>query len=346
MFNIGIIGCGKIAQVRHIPEYADHHQAKLAGFFDLNQQRAQELAQKWGGKAYSSWEEMLADPAIDAVSVCVANNAHAQMSVAALKAGKHVLCEKPMAVTLEECEAMVAAARESGKFLMIGQNQRLTRAHQKARELVENGTLGTILTFRTTFGHGGPETWSVDPGKNTWFFDKSKAAMGAMADLGIHKTDLIQFLLGQTVVETTAKVVTLDKKGADGQLIGVDDNAVCIYRMSGGALGTMTASWTHYGAEDNSTVLYGTKGILRIYDDPVYSLKLTTADGEKVLYELEAIQTNDNQTKSGVIDCFMDSLVHNTPPAISGESVLTAMRAVFASLESAETGRTVAVRQD
>ena len=346
MFNIGIIGCGKIAQVRHIPEYADHPQAKLAGFFDLNQDRAQALAEQWGGKAYSSWEELLADPAIDAVSVCVANNAHAQISIAALKAGKHVLCEKPMATTLEDCEAMVAAARESGKFLMIGQNQRLTKAHQKARELVENGTLGKILTFRTTFGHGGPETWSVDPGKNTWFFDKSKAAMGAMADLGIHKTDLIQYLLGQTVVETTAKVTTLDKRGADGQLIGVDDNAICIYRMSGGAMGTMTASWTFYGAEDNSTVLYGTKGILRIYDDPAYSLKLITAEGEKVLYELEAIQTNDNQTKSGVIDCFMDCLVNNTPPAISGQSVLTAMRAVFASLESSETGKSVTVKQD
>ena len=81
MFNIGIIGCGKIAQVRHIPEYADHPQAKLAGFFDLNQDRAQALAEQWGGKAYSSWEELLADPAIDAVSVCVANAYHAATAI-------------------------------------------------------------------------------------------------------------------------------------------------------------------------------------------------------------------------------------------------------------------------
>ena len=325
MFNIGIIGCGKIAQVRHIPEYAAHPQARLAGYYDLNQERAQALAAQWGGQAYPTWEALLADPAIDAVSICAANTAHAELTIAALRAGKHVLCEKPMATTLADCEAMAAAARESGRFLMIGQNQRLTKAHQKAR---------------------GPETWSVDPGKNTWFFDKSKAAMGAMADLGIHKTDLIQYLLGQTVVEATAKVTTLDKRGADGQLIGVDDNAICIYRMSGGAIGTMTASWTYYGAEDNSTVLYGTKGILRIYDDPAYSLKLITAGGEKALYELEAIQTNDNQTASGVIDCFMDCLTGNTPPAISGESVLTAMRAVFACLESSRTGRAVSVAQD
>ena len=346
MFNIGVIGCGKIAQVRHIPEYMDHPQANLVGLFDLNPERTRELAGKYGAKAYSSWEELLADPTIDAVSVCVANNAHAEISIAALKAGKHVLCEKPMATTLADCEAMVAAARESGKFLMIGQNQRLTRAHQKARELVEQGALGDIISFRTTFGHGGPETWSVDPGKNTWFFDKNRAAMGAMADLGIHKTDLIQFLTGQRVIQATAKVTTLDKRGADGQLIGVDDNAICIYELSGGAMGTMTASWTYYGAEDNSTILYGTKGIMRIYDDPAAAIKVILADGSKISYDVEAIQTNDNQTKSGVIDLWMDSLVNNREPEISGRSALTAMRAVFASLRSSELGTAVEIPEN
>ena len=264
MFNIGIIGCGKIAQVRHIPEYAAHPAARLTGYYDLNQERAQALAAQWGGRAYPTWEALLADPAIDAVSICAANTAHAELTIAALRAGKHVLCEKPMATTLADCEAMVAAARESGKFLMIGQNQRLTKAHQKARQLVADGVLGDILTFRTTFGHGGrPGAWigQRTPGSSA----RARPLWGRQRRLGIHKTDLIQYLLGQTVVEAAAKVTTLDKRGPM-QLIGVDDNAICIYRMSGGAIGTMTASWTYYGAEDNSTVLYGTKGILRIYD--------------------------------------------------------------------------------
>ena len=192
--KIGVIGCGKIAQVRHIPEYAANPHVEIAGFYDLNRERAEELAEKYGAAAYASYEELLADGEIDAVSVCVANNAHAEISIAALKAGKHVLCEKPMAVMLEECEEMVAAAKEAGKYLMIGQNQRLAKAHVKARELIAEGVIGKVLTFRTIFGHGGPETWSVDPGKSVWFFDKSKAAMGAMADLGIHKTDLIQYI--------------------------------------------------------------------------------------------------------------------------------------------------------
>ncbi len=346
MFRIGIIGCGKIAQVRHIPEYAENPYAELAGFYDLNTQRAAELAAQYGGKAYESAEAMLADPAIDAVSVCVANHAHAPITIAALKAGKHVLCEKPMATTLEECEEMVKTAHEAGKFLMIGHNQRLAKAHAVAKELIDQGMIGRIITFRTTFGHGGPETWSVDPGKNTWFFDKNKAAMGAMADLGIHKTDLIQFLTGQHVARTTARVVTLDKKDASGQLIGVDDNAICIYEMSGGTMGTMTASWTYYGAEDNSTILYGEKGIMRIYDDPAHSIVVKLADGTEKVYDVEQIQTNDNQTKSGVIDLWMNCLETNTPPEISGEEALYAMRAVFASLESAKAGTTVDIPEN
>ena len=346
MFGIGIIGCGKIAQVRHIPEYAEHKDAKLLGFYDINLERTKALAEQYGGTAYETVEELLANPEIDAVSICAANFAHAELTIAALNASKHVLCEKPMAITLAECEAMVEAAKKNGKFLMIGHNQRLAKAHATAKKLIDDGLIGDIVTFRTTFGHGGPETWSVDPGLNTWFFDKTRAAMGAMADLGIHKTDLIQFLTGQKVIRTTARVTTLDKKDATGNLISVDDNAICIYEMSGGAFGTMTASWTYYGAEDNSTVLYGTKGIMRIYDDPAISIKVILADGGKISYDVEAIQTNDNQTKSGVIDLWMESLVNNKAPEISGESALAAMRAVFASIQSSETGKAVEIPEN
>lgn len=343
MIRIGIIGCGKIAQVRHIPEYADNPDAKLCAFYDLDMDRAGELAEKYGGKAYDTVEALLADPEIDAVSICAANYAHAELTIKALDAGKHVLCEKPMATKLEDCEAMVECARKNGRFLMVGHNQRLARAHSKAKQLIDDGLIGGIVSFRTTFGHGGPETWSISPGKNVWFFDKKRAVMGAMADLGVHKTDLIQYLTGQRVIRTTARLVTLDKRGEDGQLISVDDNAVCIYEMSGGAFGTMTASWTHYGAEDNSTALYGTKGIMRIYDDPDHSIVVTLADGSVQNFDVDQIQTNDNQTSSGVIDLWVSCLKNNTPPEISGESALSAMRAVFASIESSETGKAVEI---
>lgn len=342
MINIGIIGCGKIAQTRHLPEYAANPAVAIYGLYDLNAERTAALAEQYGAKAFQSHQELLSDPAIDAVSVCTANATHCEVTVAALQAGKHVLCEKPMATTLSECEQMVEMAKKTGKFLMIGHNQRLARAHARARELILQGEIGDIVTFRTTFGHGGPETWTIDPA-NVWFFDKKLAAFGAMADLGIHKTDLIQFLTGQRVVEVSAFIGTLDKKLPDGSLIGVDDNAICTYRMSGGAVGTMTASWTYYGAEDNSTVLYGTKGIMRIYDDPRYSIAVIKKNGERVLYDIDRIQTNDNQTSSGVIDLWISSLVNNKAPEISGEEALNAMRAVFAAMESAQTGQRIVI---
>jgi predicted dehydrogenase len=106
----------------------------------------------------------------------------------------------------------------------------------------------------------------------------------------------------------------------------------------------MTASWTHYGTEDNSTVLYGTKGIMHIYEDPEYSIKVTTRGGERILYQTDQIQTNETQTKSGVIDAFVNSLVEKKEPEISGAEVLKTMRVIFASIESSRTGCTITIQ--
>ena len=342
MIRIGVIGCGKIAQTRHLPEYDENPNCEIAGYYDINSKYSNQMAEKYGGKIYDSYEELLQDKSIDAVSVCVANNAHAEVSIAALKAGKHVLCEKPMAVTLEECEEMVRTSKETHKNLMIDHNQRLAKAHAKAQELINQGIIGKILTFRAIFAHGGPETWSVG-GKATWFFNKGKAAFGAMADLGIHKVDIIQFLLNDTVAEVSAMQATLDKKDIDGNPISVDDNVICLFRMRSGVLGTMTASWTNYSHEDNSTVLYGTDGVMRIYDDPEYSIIVDKKNGERYCYKLDRIQTNDNQTKSGIIDIFVDSILKNKEPAIPCEEALSAMKVIFACDKSAHTGKIVSV---
>lgn len=342
MVNVGVIGCGKIAQTRHLPEYADNPDVNIVALYDFNVDRAKELAEEYHAKVYESYQELLDDPGIDAVSVCVRNSDHCAISIDAMKAGKHVLCEKPMAVSLEECIKMVEASEKYNRFLMIGQNQRLSKAHVKAKELIQSGMLGKVLTFKTNFGHGGPETWTVDQ-KDVWFFDKSLSAFGALADLGVHKTDLITYLLDSPVKKVTAVLKTLNKKDADGNPIAVDDNSICIYEMENGVVGTMTASWTYYGAEDNSTVIYGTNGMMRIYDDPEYSIVVTLKDGSKVLYDIDRIQTNDNQTKSGIIDAWVESLVKNKEPEISGKSVLSSMKAIFAALESSKSNTTVVI---
>lgn len=346
MLKIGIIGCGKITEVRHAPEYAENPNCQLAAFFDVVPERAKALAEQYGGVAYDSIEALLAAD-VDAVSVCVANAYHAQASIQALKAGKHVLCEKPMATTPEDCEAMVAAAKAAGKFLMIGQNQRLAKAHVKAREIIASGEMGKVITFETHFAHPGPEGWTGV--RDSWFFDKKVASFGVMADLGVHKTDLIHYLTGKKIVRTSAVLATLDKTFSDGRPITVDDNAYAIYTMEDGVVGTMHVSWTNYGNENNSTKIYMEGGVLRMYDDPKYSLIVEKRDGEVIPYELDLLtsnkeQTSGGRTSTGVIDAFVESIVTNTPPAISGESAMHAMKVVFANEQSAQLGKAVDVQ--
>lgn len=344
MIGIGIIGCGSIARYRHAPEFAANPECSIRGFFDARKERAEELAEKFGGKVYGSVEDMLTDGEIDAVSVCSSNKYHAPISISALNAGKHVLCEKPMATRLEDGEKMIDAARKAGRFLMIGHDQRLAPAHVKAKKILESGEMGKILSFRTTFGHSGPEGWSADKSLKTWFFKKDDAFVGAMGDLGVHKADLIRWLIGDEIEEVKAYVATLDKKNDKGEPIEVDDNSVCLLKSKTGIVGTLTASWTYYGEEDNSTVLYCSKGVMRIYDNPDFPIVVTKKNGEKVLYKVVQEQNNEKQENSGVIDAFINSVVNNTPPEISGEEGLAALKIVFACMESAEKGIAIKIK--
>ena len=345
MLKVGLIGCGSITKQRHAYEYSLNDNVEIAGFFDLKKERAQELANIFGGKVYESVDEMLNDSQIDAVSVCVANAFHAENSIKALDAGKHVLCEKPMATTIEECEAMLEAANRNNKHLLIGQNQRLTPTHQYAKELINSGKYGKVISFQTTFGHGGPESWSADQSANTWFFKKDKAAFGSMADLGIHKLDLIRYLVGDDYDSVYSKQVVLDKKFPDGSPIEVDDNSVEILQFKNGAFGTVTTSWTVYGEEVQVTTLFLTKGIMKLYADPDFSLIVVRGDGQIDKYQLDVIQTNDDeqQASSGVIDEFVDAILQDRPSVLDASDIINSMRAVFACVESNKENKEIKV---
>ncbi|MDQ1147602.1 UDP-N-acetylglucosamine 3-dehydrogenase [Bacillus sp. SORGH_AS 510] len=337
--RVAVIGCGSIAQYRHLPEYKANKNVELVAVCDINEERAIEVAEKFGAKAYTSYEELLDAGGVDAVSVCTPNYLHAPISIAALHAGFHVLCEKPMATSKQEAEAMIEAAKESGKKLMIAHNQRFVPSHQRARKLIESGEIGKIYSFRTAFGHGGPEGWSVD-GKESWFFLKEKAFVGAMGDLGVHKTDLLRYLLGEEIIEVGSFVETSAKDFAD-----VDDSAVCILKTENGVIGTLAASWAYVSKEDNSTIIYGEKAILRLEDDPVNSLVVQYKSGEVVNYQLGRIQSNEEggQNNSRVIDLFVDAVVNNQEPPVPGEEGMKSLNVILAALESNETKQIVRV---
>lgn len=342
--RVGIIGCGSIARYRHLPEYTANPNAEVVAICDIKPGRAEKRAKQFDvPNIYSDYKELLARTDLDVVSVCTPNYLHAPMTIDVLNSGRHCLCEKPLATSKEEAEAMIAAAKKNGKFLMVDHNQRLAPAHVKGREILASGELGKVLSFQTTFGHSGPQSWSADGGVS-WFFRKEQAFIGAMGDLGIHKADLMRYLLGEEIVKVAAFFGTLDpEKIAEPINSTVDDNALFILQMASGALGQLTVSWSYKTGEDNSTVIRCDKGTLRLFDDPKFSVIVEKADGERAYMQVGKMQSNDEggQTSTGVIDYWIDHILRNEAPGISGEEGYKSLKVVLGAIESAATGKVV-----
>lgn len=341
--QVGIIGCGSIAKKRHAPEYTTNPYVSHIVFYDRNPDRAKELADMFNGSVAQNVDEILTNPNIVAISDCSSNEFHHVFSTKALLHGKHVLCEKPIALTVEYAKQMIEAEKKSGKKLMIGHNQRFTKAHQKAKQIIESNELGKVLTFQTAFGHQGPEYWGINRTNSTWFFKKDRSGLGVVGDLGIHKIDLIHFLLNDEIEYVSAFQGALDKVDENGKPIEVCDNIVASLKTKQGRLGTASFSWTYYGEEDNSTKIYCELGMMKIYDNPTYQLEVIYHNGEKINYQLEAIQTNDNQTNTGVIDAFIDSIRLDKPSPVTGKEGLVSLKVVLAMLEAAEQGTIVQI---
>ena len=343
--RVAVIGCGAIGQRRHIPEAVANPHVELVALVDVKLDRAQEIAAKFGNPpAFADHQAMLAAIKPDVVVVGTPNAFHAPQSIDALNAGAHVLVEKPMAGTLDEASAMIAAAARNDRKLMVGQNQRLMPPHVKAKKILDSAVLGRPISFQTTFKHGGPDGWSVD-GAKSWFFKKTPAVMGVCGDLGVHKVDLITYLLDQRVTEVAGFIATLDKKMPDGITpIEVDDTAWLSVRTEAGVVGSITVSWTHYGrTEDNGTTIYCENGVIEIATDPQFSVVVRFKDGTSEHYKTGAIATNAKQTNSGVIDEFIAAIRGNRRPLIDGADGLRSLKVILAAFDAAREGRTIKV---
>ncbi|MGM7684173.1 Gfo/Idh/MocA family protein [Cytobacillus sp. Hm23] len=338
--NVGIIGCGSITEFRHAPEYTNHPHVKDVFFYDRNLDRAKRLASIFNGKVVDEIEQLFKDPSIHAISDCSSNESHHIVTTQALLNDKHVLCEKPIANTISDAEKMIKAAKASGKILMIAQNQRFTKAHNKAKEIIHSGTLGKVLTFNTSFGHKGPEHWGVTKSNATWFFKKERSFIGVAGDLGIHKVDLLRYLLNDDIEEVSSFLGALHKKDEEGSPIEVCDNIVGILKTKKGALGTASFSWTYYGDGDDSTVIHLEKGCIKINHNPQFDIEITTIDGDKQTYQCDA---NHHDTNSGVINNFVDSIIHQRQPLVTGEDGLASLKVIMAMVKSAETRTVVMV---
>lgn len=338
--KVGVIGAGAVAQRRHLLEYAARNDVELLAVVDPNTTRAQQVADHFNIPHVLDDYRKALPLGLDAVSICSPNAFHCEQAMAFLKRKAHVLCEKPMTVSLKDARAMMNAAKRANRQLMVAHNQRNVASHVEGKRFYQSGILGRCITFRATFAHGGPESWSVD-GVDGFFFKKDQAVFGAMADLGVHKIDLVRWFLEDNFVQATAVVDRLAKP----DFCQVDDTAFAILRTAKGALGQLWAGWTYVGGADNSTIFYCEKGYIRLEDDPQFTVICHHADGREILMRTRPIQTNapGGQYNSGVIDGFIDAIKTGTQVPIPASDAVHSLAAVIACVESSQTGKTITV---
>lgn len=201
--KVAVIGCGTIANARHIPAYMKNESVQIKYFCDIIPERAQEAVKKYGcGTAVTDYREVLKDEEVEAISVCTPNKMHSEITIAALKSGKNVLCEKPAARTIDEAVMMQKAQHETGKVLNIGVVNRFNTNVNKIKELIDGGRLGEVYNVYVSF-----RSHRSIPGLGGAFTTKAIAGGGALIDWGVHFLDIVMYCCG----DPKAKTVSAEK---------------------------------------------------------------------------------------------------------------------------------------
>jgi predicted dehydrogenase len=359
--QIGFIGCGGIAHQKHLPGMVQQQGVVLAAFCDIDRERAQQAASKYGGpgaRVYTDYRELLADPALDAVHVLTPNVSHAEITVAALDAGKHVLCEKPMAINAKEAKAMLDARDRSGKLLTIGYQYRHFHDHAVAKKVVEDGWLGDIYYAEATYiRRRGVPTWGV-------FTDKAKQGGGALIDIGTHALDLTLWLMDNHEVdyvvgsayEKLGRLLEPEYQGQvdwrgnpdswDHRSFEVDDFAVGFIKMKNGASIHLKASWAlNMATKPGMVLLCGTKGGLDTYDGVrlnhvVAGQQAITRVGEKIAAYIPGYG-DDGPQRSAEHEIWVAALKGEGELFVLPEQAFVVTRILEAIYESSRTGRAV-----
>lgn len=227
--------------------------AELVAVCDLVPERVQAMVEKYGCRGTHSFDEILAAPDIDVVNIATPSGLHSDMTVAALRAGKHVICEKPPDVTVAKVDAMIAATRETGKKLQVIFQSRLEPLYRRVRQTIADGRLGRLIGVHATVHWYRAQSYFHSPGnwKGTWALDGG----GSLANQGVHTVDLLQWLCGP-VTEVYGKF------GVFAHDIEAEDKTVAVLTFANGALGTLTTTTAAYPGFDTAVFIHGDKGAI------------------------------------------------------------------------------------
>lgn len=346
--KIGVIGVGSISNC-HIQAYQKNSNVELYAFCDIDEGQLRKMGEKYGiSRLYTDIDAMLALKELDAVSVCTWNSAHADCAIAALNAGKHVLCEKPMSISREKAEEMKAAADKNRKLLMIGFVRRYGNDCAVLKDFLEKDYFGALYYAKATYlrRNGNP---------GGWFGDKSRSGGGPLIDLGVHVIDLVRYLMGNpkpvSVYGATFQKL-YDRKNikkiggyasvskSDRDICDVEDLAVAMIHFENGAVLSLEASFSLNLKKDEGKIeLFGTKGGAKL--DPELEIYTEINDYlADVQLDYPTAQNFDDIFEKE-INHYVDCILHGTPCRAPAEDGVTLMAILDAIYESAETGHEV-----
>lgn len=348
--KVGIIGSGGIAQSCHMPGYASRPEhCEMVWCCDANPDVARLAAEKFGvPRQTTDFWEVVNDPEIDAVSVATPNAFHALPTIEALKAGKHVLCEKPLAMNADEAKQMCRAAKDANKLLMVGFQTRFGGPGRFMKDYIDKGHMGEIYYARAqALRRRGVPPWGV-------FIDKEKQGGGPLVDIGVHILDLTLHFMGHPK-PLSASGKTWDVLGKDPNIVNpwgeydrskftVEDFAVGFIRFENGAVVTLESSFMgNLEGDPFATQLFGTKAgaMVRAWgEDPV---KIFT-EQDKQLFNLEPVNVPHVESSHvAEVQAFVEAMVEGKPSPVPGEHGLV-LNAIFDAIyKSAETGKEEAI---
>jgi predicted dehydrogenase len=331
--RIGLVGVGAAAQINHIPALKKTEGLELAALVDRDPEKAQRVAQKFGvPQAYGRLDELLEDDSIELVDLCTPNYLHAPMAIAALEAGKHVLCERPLARSADEAAGMVKAARKSERHLLCAVQHRFRPDAQLLRRFVEKGDLGAVfyakagwLRQRTTYD------------SDEWRRTKRESGGGVVLDLGFQMLDLSLWVLGGPRVESVTASVHRSRKGE------VEDSATAFLRLADGATLTLELTWGLLMEKDFAYLnLFGSGGAALLNPFRIHK----GMHGSLVNVTPSTVESARNQYKNSIeaqIGHVADVLRRGAKPMGLGDEIVPVMRLMDAIYRSADLGKEIAL---
>lgn len=349
-----IIGCGGIAFEKYFPSLSKLKELEMVAFCDIIVEKAEKAAAAYGSidaKAFYDYRELLKNVSIDVIYVCTSNDSHAEISIAAMESGKHVMCEKPMAKTAAEAQAMVDAAKRTGKKLSIGYQNNFRPDSRYLQKICDNGELGDIYFAKAhAIRRRAVPTWGV-------FLDQEKQGGGPLIDIGSHALDLTlrmmnnyapKCVLGKAYHKLSRKENAANVWGPwDPNKFTVEDSAFGFITMQNGATVILESSWALNSLDtlEAKTTLCGTEGGadmrdgLRINSEKLGRMNETTIDlsaGGVAFFEGKEESSSDLEAR-----LWLECILHNTEPLVKPEQAFVVTQILEAIYESSRTGNAI-----